>query len=124
MNAETRLAVVLFGSFVLWIPALNSVLRGELDVGAAGIRWSIGAAMVWAMLAAMNQLISGYAVATPEDGRGTSGERPSRRSSDPSDIAPAAADAATDDDPAAQPDEGVAGSETAVLPDDSMAESA
>ena len=75
MGADTRLAVVLFGSFVLWIPALSSVLRGELDAEVAGIRWGIGAALVWAMVAALNQLIAGYAVAAAED-------RPARRATD------------------------------------------
>lgn len=82
MGAETRLAVVLFGSFVLWIPALSSVLRGELDAGVAGIRWGVGAALVWAMVAALNQLIAGYAVAPTDDDlarRATDGQPDSRR---------------------------------------------
>ena len=82
MGADTRLAVVLFGSFVLWIPALGSVLRGELDIGAAGLRWTIAAVLVWIVVTGLNQLIGGYAVAaTKDDGPEDGGPR-SRRMSD------------------------------------------
>ena len=99
MGAETRLAVVLFGSFVLWIPALNSVLRGELDAGAAGIRWGIGAVLVWTMVAVLSQLIGSYAVATVEDGparRASDDEPGARRRSDRPESGPEA-DRATDE---------------------------
>lgn len=71
MGAETRFAVVLFGSLILWLPALSSVLAGELDAGAGLLRYVIGAAFVWAMVAGLNQLVSGYAVATVDESTGS-----------------------------------------------------
>lgn len=75
MNAETRLAIVLFGSFVLWLPALGSVLRGELDAEVAGVRWALGAALVWMALKGLNHLFMGYAM-------DSAGDEPRRRADD------------------------------------------
>lgn len=87
MGAETRFAIVLFGSLILWLPALSSVLAGELDAGAGLIRYVIGAAFVWAMVAGLNQLVSGYAVVTADEATG-SPEPEGRGSEAPADGAP------------------------------------
>lgn len=67
MESETRLGMVLFGSVVLWLPALGSFLQGELNAGTAGIRYAVGAVLAWVAVTALNQLVVGYASATAGD---------------------------------------------------------
>lgn len=60
MPAETRLAVVLFGSFLLAFPALNAFLRGDLDAGAVGMRFAGAAALTWLAITLVSSIVTGY----------------------------------------------------------------
>lgn len=80
IGPEARLAVVLVGSLALWFPALTSVLRGQLDAGAALVRFGVGAATMWVVLAALDRLLTGYAM-SPDTG----GATPKRRADDRAD---------------------------------------
>lgn len=60
MTADVRLAVVLVGSFFLWSPALSSLLRGDLDPGAAGVRFAGAVVVTWMATTLLGHLIGGY----------------------------------------------------------------
>jgi hypothetical protein len=66
MTAETRLAVVLVGSFLLWSPALPSLLQGGLDVGAAGVRLAGAVAVTWMATTLLDHVVGGYHRAAEE----------------------------------------------------------
>lgn len=82
MAADTRLAAVLFGSFLLWLPALTAFLRGDLDAGAVGMRFAGAVAVVWGGIALVTGIVTGYRkepLAAGEAG----GRQPGRRADDP-----------------------------------------
>lgn len=86
MAAETRLATVLFGSFLVWLPALGAFLGGDLDAGAVGVRYAGAVAVVSAGMVLITTILAGYrADATAEVGSGH--QASNRRSDDPS-VAP------------------------------------
>ena len=60
MGTETRLATVIFGSFLLWFPVLTAFLRGEVDAGAAGLRFAVAMAVVWGGMALVGTIAAGY----------------------------------------------------------------
>lgn len=60
MGTETRLATVILGSFLLWSPVLTAFLRGEVDAGAAGLRFAVAMAVVWGGMALVGTIAAGY----------------------------------------------------------------
>lgn len=82
MAADSRLAVVVFASFILWLPALGAFLRGDLDPGAAGMRLLGAAGVVCIGMAVLVSIVTSYRPqAEPTVGHG--GEPPRRRAVDP-----------------------------------------
>lgn len=96
MTADVRLAVVLVGSFLLWSPALSSLLQGDLDPGAAGVRFAGAVALTWMAARLLGHLVGGYQRAA-EEGDGDAGHGAAhdhRRRSDEEPAAPGAPHAA------------------------------
>lgn len=60
MTPEHRLAAVLFGSFLLWVPALDAMVSDELEPGAALIRYGAAVAFVWAAVRIVERIVHGY----------------------------------------------------------------
>lgn len=60
MTPENRLATVLFGSFLLWLPALDAMMSDELEPGAAGIRYGAAVVFVWAAVRIVERIVHGY----------------------------------------------------------------
>jgi hypothetical protein len=67
MAAEARFTVTVVGSFALWFPALGAMLRGELDVGAAGVRYAFALALAWVVVSVLDRTMGRYAEPVPAD---------------------------------------------------------
>lgn len=65
MSPDTRLATILFGSFLLCLPALGAMVSDDLEPTSVGLRFAAGAAFVWIALRVIEALVGGYA--TPPD---------------------------------------------------------
>lgn len=59
---EHRLAVALFGAFVLWLPTLSAMLAGGVEPSTAGLRYGAAVGFVWAATRALERVVQGYAV--------------------------------------------------------------
>ena len=81
MPPETRLAAVLFGSFLLWLPALTAFLRGDLDAGSVGVRFAGAVVVVWAAIVLVSSIVSGYRPEPVHAGE-HGGEQEGRRADD------------------------------------------
>lgn len=65
MAAETRFASVLFASFLLWLPALDAFLGGDLDAASVGVRFTGAVAVVWGGMSLVTTIAAGYRVESP-----------------------------------------------------------
>lgn len=82
ISPEARLGAVLFGSFILWLPALDAMIAGDLEPSAAGVRYGVAVVFVWVAFRSMERLLAGYAApptaaegGTAEPERATDGDR-------------------------------------------------
>lgn len=74
MAPDIRLAVVLFGSFTLWLPALTAFLAGDLGAGEVAGRYAASLAGTLLAVTVLSAVVRGYRtepdeVATTPDGR-------------------------------------------------------
>jgi hypothetical protein len=73
VTAEARLAGVLVGSFLLWLPALSSLLQGTLEPGVAGQRLAGAVVLAWVSTTLLGHLLRGSQPATEEPATDTDG---------------------------------------------------
>ena len=104
MPADTRLAVVLFGSFLLAFPALNAFLRGDLDASAVGMRFAGAAALAWVAITLVTSIVTGYRAEPVPAPVEATGQARRRADDPPAGPVPDPAAQAVDADPSAVSD--------------------
>jgi hypothetical protein len=62
MEPETRFAITLGASLVLWVPSLLGIVDGEVELGT-GLAWYVvGLIAAWLAVAGLDRLLTGYYV--------------------------------------------------------------
>jgi hypothetical protein len=68
MNPNTTFSASLVTSLVLWFPSMQACLRGDLDLGAAGLRYLAALAVSRLAMNGLARLVNAYRVAQQPSG--------------------------------------------------------
>ena len=60
MVPERRFGVTLLVSLALWFPTLQELLASNVSLAAALVRYTIGLAIAWLVVAGVDRLLTGY----------------------------------------------------------------